>query len=316
MVMIDPIEVTPIDVMPLDPFMESTDIPKPDTPFTYTGEGVQPSWNNVYNAAEKDFDKQALPADASVNDSTGRFMLRIGHVAVGSALKATSGFINRVAQAGVDGDNAVLSIMNANLLEINRRFTLTGHALSQTIAANNFMARYVVPSLQTQITQNLAKSFAFALAAQGNAEQWTKQHVFAPLYAELLKVQPAIDTSIIKNNQAERARTSTEIEAKIAPVAALVATLAPAIRALQTESEQCTQPMCQTMGPKTDLGKFLKALATAATLADIAYLLSLNERELVQRITDTIAHFAGYVGTLESDFIVGGKSIGQVIAGL
>lgn len=315
MVMVDPtpVETPPVDVMPPDPFMESTDIPRPDTPYTYTGEGVQPTWGDVYSAAEAQYTKDALLPQQDPNDATVKWVMRADRVAIGSALKAMSGFINRVSQEAVAGDNAVLSTVSQITFNLIGTIGAIVVRLETLERFADFVDKFTIPNLQAQITQNLAKAFTFALAAQQNAEAYARNDVFLPLYAEVLKVQPAIDASAHQVTQTAHADTQLQVATLAAAVGTVVTGLRTQIAALQAENDNCTKPMCETMGPNTSLGKFLKGLNLAADAALIAELLALNENDLANLIRQVVAKLAGVVNDFEQFETSGSETVAGLI---
>ena len=70
------------------------------------------------------------------------------------------------------------------------------------------------------------------------------------------------------------------IDAKLGPVLLTLAALATQIRNITSWIDDCGEPMCDTMGPKTGLGKWLKALEGLLGLLAGFTLAELTEHQL------------------------------------
>jgi hypothetical protein len=130
----------------------------------------------------------------------------------------------------------------------------------------------------------------------------------------MLKVQPAIDAGVAQAEAVAHSDAAAQVAKLAGEVGVTVGPIRAAVAALQTESEDCTQPMCETLGPKTDLGKLLKALKFAADAAFLAELYNLTEPELVGYIKKVVAAMANVVTDFESFFGSGGETVGHLIA--
>ena len=74
--------------------------------------------------------------------------------------------------------------------------------------------------------------------------------------------------------------------------------------------------MCETMGPKTDLGKLLKALNLAATAALLLELSNMTEAELANTIDGLAKMAGGIIGDLDSMFFQGGETLAATIGAI
>jgi hypothetical protein len=72
--------------------------------------------------------------------------------------------------------------------------------------------------------------------------------------------------------------------------------------------------MCQTMGPKTDLGKFLKALKIAEFAAFLIELGNLNEHGIEGLLSDLQHWGAHVIKTFDNLFVSGGGTLADVIS--
>lgn len=287
--------------------------PQPDPYQIAPGFGVHTTWGEVYDWV-KDGIVSIVGHGKDIDLLTGADVQQIVNTAVGQAMKALSGFIDQ---------NAAMTVQAASLLEgaidnvyanqLHDYQDLSGQ-IDNAVAYQQAIVGYVVPIIEQQIKEAEARAYTYALAAQQNAQQWATQNIFAPLYAEVLKVQPAIDNGVARAEKAAHVDAVAQVAGLGAAVGTALGPIKSAVQALQTESEECTQPMCETMGPKTDLGKWLKALKLAGDIALLHELLSLDDAKLAALIRSLVAHLTGIVNTFDDLFLEGGQSIGDVLS--
>lgn len=314
------VETAPVDIpipeMPPDPFLTPDWVPKPDTPYTYTGEGSQPTWDNVYKGAVGQFDAAVNAKYQPSQDGLWKWALNSDRTVLGTAIKAVSGFINQAVDLITSNVNALDTITGLQLQYLDRRAINLGGLVNRIVHEVNAILLLAIPSLQAQITKLGTDTPLEIQYAALSERAWTVENIFKPLYTELLKVQPAIDLAVAH----ERALRIADVDVHAQQVPALIATaiapLALKVATLTTESENCTQPMCETMGPKTDLGKLLKALNAAEWLALLAEIAALRADGLDGLVHDIGTWAATVIGDLESTFFTGGKTFGEALAGL
>lgn len=81
-------------------------------------------------------------------------------------------------------------------------------------------------------------------------------------------------------------------DSRLAKEAALLGAVAAAVARLTQEAEDCTEPMCETQGPKTDWGKLFKKFSPTILLA----LLALWEREDPEQVEAAAEKLADVLG--------------------
>lgn len=289
--------------------------PAPDPPIEIPIITSTVHWGDVFNWV-KDSTRHLLPSGTPISSPSFDEVDQRIDTAQGQMLKALSGYINQSAAMTLQ----LANLVDEALANVQSNAITDYHDLSTRLdtvqAHNDFIDQYVVPNLQAQITHGTAQAFAFALAAQSNAEDWAKENIFAPVYTELLKVQPAIDASA----QSVLNRVP-EIVKNLVPTLGLatatgLAALATKVAGIGTEVEECLEPMCDTMGPKTDLGKLLKALKVAEWAALIAEIAALRADGLDGFLNDVQGWAKTAIGDFESAFISGGQTLGETIAGI
>lgn len=173
--------------------------------------------------------------------------------------------------------------------------------------------RAVASLLHAEIVQTEQRVDVRILQAVAATQQWAIDNVLIPLGRYIVAEQQRAQTAEAHITQVD---TPTQISAAIAPLvasAAAIPALKTAVAALQAESANCTKPMCDTMGPKTDLGKLLKALSVGADLALFAELADLRESDL-QSLFGDLATWAGkVVDAFDTTFIEGGGRLRDVL---
>jgi hypothetical protein len=135
-------------------------------------------------------------------------------------------------------------------------------------------------------------------------QEWTITHIAQPLSDRL-------DQTTVIANQARVSAHNAGIRAdslapQLAAVAALLHQMEPQLNRVLTETEQCTEPMCEYLGPKTDWGKLLSKFGPAAIWALLAELAALHPDEvakaaeaLARGLGPVLEHFAeAWIGLL------------------
>lgn len=287
-------------------------VPVPDPPVPLGPLGQKLQWGDVFDWV-KDETRHLIPAGREIDTVSMADVQNAIDASQGNVIKAMSGFIDQ---------NAAMTVQAAELLEgaIDNVYANQIHDyqdLSTRIDAltqgQAFIAQVIVPTIRGEIAQAQAHAFGYALAAQQNAQQWATDNIFKPVYSELLKVQPAIDTGVDRAEKAAHVDAVAQVAGLAAAVGTAITPMRNALQALEEESDDCVKPMCETMGPKSDLGKLLKALSIAADLALLHELLNLDEDKLAGLIRSVTSHVSGIVGAFESLFVEGGDTIGDVI---
>jgi uncharacterized protein YoxC len=241
---------------------------------------VRNDWN-AYTKYLKDAGNSARVAVAATTIVIREFVER----AIDSTYTDAMGAINHVAQVA-NHDVAVLQSQITGLRNVlNAKI---GTETAQRIAQDKKLAAYTYTGLV-----NLQKSM----------QSWVKVNVVKPLTTHINNNYTATLKIISKTDTNNRIWTDAQIVAKLAPVVASVAALSKVVSALKTESDECTKPMCETMGPKTDLGKLLKGLNVAKWLAILAALEVIDVKEL-EHIAADVAGLEGKLGTFVGEHVL------------
>lgn len=289
--------------------------PPQDPDAHYPGQGAVQLWNDVWHYGK------------SIVNYFGRSRGGASYVlsttldeaidgAIGATIKSLSGYINRAAQIGLDAQqwsSMELDAMSSNIGAIYQYFDDHVKFLERAVVQIEQNELPAVRESVAQLRHDMLAGFAFNSAADRG---WAVDNILHPLEETIFNV--AADVPVQAEHAYERAKLYTDDAVNALGLRTLAA-FAPvhlAISALQKESEDCTQPMCEAMGPKTDLGKLLKGLKVAEWAALLATIAAARETDIDGALT-FLSHQAGhYISTFEDTFVTGGGTIGQTVADL
>lgn len=287
--------------------------PAPDPDVKYPGEGAVKLWNDVYHYGTSIvhyFTRGRGGTSYVMSDQLDEAI----DGAIGATVKSLSGFINRAAQIGLDAQqwsSIQLDAMSANIGAIYGYFD---QRVSELERIQNALVHNYVPLVAGEVAQlrdDMLAGFKFNSAAD---RQWSIDNIYRPLEENIGKVQAQALTWA--DNAYDRA-TSYADRADDALGLNVLRGIAPtiaAVAALQTESDECVKPMCDTFGPKTDIGKLLKGLKLAGEIAALTAIMQMDAGDLGQLIHAVTTRLAVLVGDLEQFFGPGGETVAGLIA--
>lgn len=129
-----------------------------------------------------------------------------------------------------------------------------------------------------------------------DVEAWVQRDIAAPLLREVGKVEGKVDGLVRDLGHIIDSRVGSIVNARVAGILATLAALGVTVASIATEIEQCVEPMCESFGPKSDLGQLLKRLEVAKWLAIIAALEATDVHDL-EALAATVAGTEGHIGT-------------------
>lgn len=299
-------------VAPLELWLVPDSVPEPDPTVQYPGQGAKALWDDVWH-----YSKSILSYFGRSGPSVAYVTTDVLNQAIDDTLRSSvnslSGFINQSAQLAVDAQNWAskqLDALDANIGAIYQYFDDRIKFLDAYVSS---IVSDSLPALQhglDLLRHDMLAGFAFNSAAD---RQWATDHIFRPLQEDIFREALRANAAIDESANAVRSYVDAHDIAQSLHFASLVAPLAVAVKALQTESEQCTQPLCEVLGPKTDLGKLLKGLKVATELAALTALLNMNEQDLANVITQVTGRLGAIVGDFEQFFAPGGETVAGLI---
>jgi hypothetical protein len=292
-------------------------IPHEDTKQLYPWAGAGPSWGDVYNWVK---DRLVHDVGSIATAPSWQNVVFAVTAGLGRSIQAVSGFVNlaidytalvaedlaHVARITFDEIAYVSSFLEDQITNLEH---LTGGLANDLYRA--------IDQLRQQLQAEMLQGQAAVIA---QVEAWAVANIAAPLYENLGQVYTGlthyIDGKALEAIGAADAFTLQAIQPILASLAALEAGQAAqtAINAAQKAlNDECTTPMCDTMGPKTDLGKWLKKLQFLATAALLAELAAMNADDIENLIRGLTRLGGGIIDDIDAIF-TGGLNVGEALA--
>jgi hypothetical protein len=224
-----------------------------------------------------------------------------------------SGFINRATALTVQAASLLSDAIDNEVA--NELYDFQVHDQQITALQNvvNYLVGTVVPAVESQITHTQQLALQYALDAEQAAQSWTQTNVLVPLIESIGQLKTDLLQVIDLKAQESHQISQQQVNSLRAELMPAIAAAAAAAAANKTWIDDCGEPMCQSMGPKTDLGKLLKALKVAEWAAVLAELAALNEHGLEGALQEIENQVSGIVNTFRDLFIGGGAGLGSTI---
>lgn len=197
----------------------------------------------------------------------------------------------------IDAKRAADSVLFANAINANAKRARANVARAHNEALHVDAHAQQLHAAAVAYANARAHNVGVEAEAQGTAQvqglkQWTIDHGIRPLQQQIDEQQSQLDT-VRKLVTANNARTAA-LAGSLGAVAALLHQAEGQIGKLATEAEQCTEPMCETVGPKTDWGKLFKRYTPALIWALLAEMAALHPDE-VAKVSESLASSLGPV---------------------
>lgn len=308
-----PVPVEPLPVGPI-PGLPSN-LPSPDPIIQFVGAGEHAVWNDVWNWI-KGASSAAVDVLNTSEAAIANAVLGTVENYVGNQLKALSGFIDSAYQYTLDVGNLINTFAVEGIVSLYNDVVFIDEILRQLLddvkGIDNWIAN-LVPSIVGVVMDALTAEINAAIQ---NVESWAIDNIYNPLDGAIRDVETRVDEAIVGAaadvEQYARDLVNAEALQRLAEIAGILS----AIAALQTFVEECGDPMCQVMGPKTDLGKLLKALDAAALLAIIAELAGEDFAGIEALLTGLADKAAQVVDFFDTYFVEGGDTLSELIGRL
>lgn len=163
-------------------------------------------------------------------------------------------------------------------------------------AANLLRAEaYTQSHVQNAIALALADAKSLDLRVIQNVETWVRTDVANPVLREIAKVDGKIDSLSDSLGRLIKTAADEIVGAKIAGILATLAALGTTVAGLTAEMAECVEPMCETMGPRTDLGKLLSKLSVLKWAAILAALEATSVKDL-EHLAEAVGGTEGKIG--------------------
>lgn len=286
-------------------------LPSIDVDTPYTGATDVPAWSDVFGWAVAVANGEIGVGSTATPASTAHVTKAV-HTAMGTTIKALSGFINHAVAQEVQDVRSLfqVDVWVASAANVTARAQAARIAVLE--AQMNAVLTLAIPSLQAQVVKAEHDAFQLALNAVTLSNKWAVDNVLRPLETQRA-ADVANTTAQIKSSAHATLTTALASDAAVAAAAAgALAPVASAVKTLLAENEACVKPMCDLLGPKSPLGNLLKGLKIAALLALLAEIANLDEAGLEHLISALVSISGGIIGDFETMFVGGAGTLGQV----
>lgn len=283
-------------------------VPKrgPDVPVP--GLGPDATWPDFWNYIIANSAQVQRDVEAQLGTDGAFISLEI-QTYIASLLKVTSTYINNLYDTIVDTVTNVFEIGSINYQNIDARLTAIEQTTGNLVTSNYETREQIIPALFTQIAHLEQEMQQRDLIAAASLQQWALDNIYRPLQQQTELIEEDTRHRELVIAQQLQTETKQQVQQEEQERIAAFLLLQQSVRLLQTEEEECTKPMCETMGPKTDLGKFLKALSIASGAALFLELANLDEQGL-ENLIRGFQHLAGgAIDTFDDVFLGGGGTL-------
>lgn len=214
---------------------------------------------------------------------------------------------NLAAHIAMAASRQLFGSVNGRLRVTTTRLVKAVNAIGAHVRANRAEAVGLAhhAALMAQAAQINATNYANARAHQVGVEseaytdahvaalqEWTITHIAQPL-------QSQVDTHTVQLQQQRQLIHDNgvridELAGTVGAAVALLHQMEPQLAKVLTETEQCTEPMCEYVGPKSDWGKLLSKFGPAALWA-ILVEIAATHPEVVEQLSEDLGRVLGPV---------------------
>lgn len=277
------VETIPQIVVPIIEFipgpikLDPAQIPLIGDPKLYPKRREFLEWSDVWEFAKAGYNKIFYGGTRISEFITPADLETAMDAVTSEVIKSLSGFINEAFIYATNVANVVaLEQENQRYNQLQENLRLESQ-IAEAQAKVDAILALAIPSLQAQITQTQHDAQAYAMYAALSERQWNIDHIFTPLYEGIFKVQASATAQVADVKASIPEIVRTVVPSLGLATSAALNTVAAKATAVASWVDDCGEPMCQTVGPKTDLGKALKAFKAAEWLLLLAELAALDK---------------------------------------
>lgn len=303
-------EFVPPDAVPVD---IPPDIPIAGPVIQYVGNAEHAVWDDVWGFV-KGAARQAIPDILAVADQAAQWAVKTAETYTGELLSSFAGFVNDAVNYTHDLGASIVGDISYIWGDLQGAIDYLDGAvytiLADVVGIDARIADEIIPDIY-HVAIDTEQAIAGAV---DGVETWAIDNIYTPLDALVRQVETAIPVWAEGAYVDAKAYADDLVHSETAKIAAAVAAAVAAAAVATTWIDDCGEPMCQTLGPKTDLGKLFKALQLAGDAALLAELAGMNEADLVALVRTLAARFGGLVTDFERFFDSGNETIGQLVS--
>lgn len=283
-------------------------VPVPDPPIIVIGREAHQTWDRVWGFIKHQTKPKIDAMQSLVVRSIQDAVPAIENY-VGEELKVLGGYINDI------GDFAAISqyVLNNELGQVSEWAYRNLNNLDASLYATLVHVNNIEGAFLPQINEDIAR----VREAIGNMpsflipqlQAWSVGNIFDPLVDDIGRTDAKIRGDVFGLMAATTSELQGQINGNHAEVLGLLGPLTAALPAIEKWINDCGDPMCQAMGPNTDLGKFLKALQLAGILSLLMEIANMSEADVEARLRELAGDVQHIVGAFESTFVGGGGTL-------
>jgi hypothetical protein len=290
-------------------------VPPPEIPIVTIGRGLGWTWDHLWNWTKAHARDAISWADITA-DPAGQKIISFVENYVGASQHAMATIVNNLSDFAYDTANQAAHAFDWTFQHISWLEGLMNDVVGGLAADLNDLIHLNLPGLVDDLANQIHALRADTFNALAQVPAWAIDNIFDPLHDEIGRVNENIRRDVhgavdaVRADLADLARqTGADIGALLNNMELVVGPLALAVGELQRFKDECAEPMCQTMGPKTDLGKLLKAIQAAGILALLLEVGNMTEADVENRIREIAGDLGHIVSTFDGVFVGGGGSL-------
>lgn len=291
----------------------ATAVPPRDPDVAYSGGGDIGQWSDVWD----EINRRAAKVVADTEAVTGKFGPAITteiKTFLGITLQMISTYINNLQTQLWDGINFMGETVQHNVTALDDQIQLLDAQTGRLVGDNYELREVILPALFGQLAQLRQDIAVTKLQTEAELQDWTRTDVVIPLLQTIYAQDEELRQNALLLAQQQFQYTDQKHAEQTWERVAAVLLLQNQLNVIETEFDECVNDMCQTMGPKTDLGKFLKALQIAGSVALLAELANLD-RDGIDSLLQGLVHVAGGVIDDIGSIFTGGETVGEALGG-
>lgn len=286
--------------------------PGPDVPFG--GLGDNPTWNDIYTHIEAIAHKVRDDVEAQLG-TDGAFITLEIQAYTGAVLQVVSTFVNNIYRDMQQVGDAVISA----LIRLDDQATADRNRfndLTTNLVISNYETReQIIPALFQQIQTLEEEVKQRDLIIEGQMQQWTWDNIYRPLQQQTQLIDDATRQRELVLAQQQYQYADQQVQQEEWKRIAAILLAQQQLDIIETEFQTCVNDMCQTMGPSTPLGKFLKALSLASDAALIYELANLDQNGIEGLLRSFQSLSGGIIDKFDQLFLGGGGTLLDIATG-
>lgn len=298
---------------PYLPPIHVPEIPLPGNPIPVIVHGAQYAWDDVSDWTKSTWHTVTGWFESATSIGVDEIR-NVVDAAMDTVQTAWSSFISELEAWITDAIDAVsLTVTDLGAFTTEIAYLTSDYArwLVDNLAVTVFDA---VVGIEGQITGLEHLIYNGLLDVSDALRTWAIDDIYSPLLGEIARVNADIRSDVWNLVGSIGAELQAQIDAERLARAAAIAGALAGVAAITTWIDECGAPMCDTIGPNTDLGKLLKGLKVAAELAALSAFLNMDAADLAAMIHAVTARLAVVVDDVEQFLGPGGETVAGLIA--